>query len=69
MCLYDGTMKKEKQLTLPLYQKTKIPHEKEEESIVMQKVTKSSDKARLKKNINLKYVIVIKTTFNIYMKP
>lgn len=68
MCLYDGTMKKEKQLTLPLYQKTKIPHEKEEESIVMQKVTKSSDKARLKKNINLKYVIVIKTTFNIYMK-
>ena len=61
-------MKKEKQLTLPLYQKTKIPHEKEEESIVMQKVTKSSDKARLKKNINLKYVIVIKTTFNIYMK-
>ena len=62
-------MKKEKQLTFPLYQKTKIPHEKEEESIVMQKVTKSSDKARLKKNINLKYVIVIKTTFNIYMKP
>ena len=61
-------MKKEKQLTFPLYQKTKIPHEKEEESIVMQKVTKSSDKARLKKNINLKYVIVIKTTFNIYMK-
>lgn len=48
-------------------QRQKIPNEKEEESIAMQKVTKSSDKVRFfKKKFNLNYVIIIETTFNIY---